>query len=151
MQKVRGTKKSQEVKKHPTQQNERTQNGIGHNMSRSCGLMCITGGKTKGKTKEKERKDEEDDVSSYCMTLRKRDDTENGKREYQLALSVEVTVTCRTTDCVVVMMTMMMIILCVVPRYSETWGYICIDLNDCFLLALHSFTLLLFAFLHQHV
>jgi hypothetical protein len=32
-----------------------------------------------------------------------------------------------------------LIILCVVPRYSETRGDICVDLIDCFLLALHSF------------
>jgi hypothetical protein len=50
-------------------------NWIGHILRRNCLLKHVTEGKIEGRTEETER--EEENVSSYWMNLRKREDTGN--------------------------------------------------------------------------
>ena len=58
----------------------RKANWIGHILCRNCLLKHAIEGEIEGRMEMKE--DEEEDVSSYYMTLRKREDTGNGKRKY---------------------------------------------------------------------
>jgi hypothetical protein len=53
----------------------RKANWIGHILRRNCLLKHVIEGKIEGKMEV--LKDEEEDVSSYWMTLRKREDTRN--------------------------------------------------------------------------
>jgi hypothetical protein len=53
---------------------------IGHILHRNCLLKYVVGGETEGGRKQRE--DEEEDISSYLMTLKKREDTGNLKRKH---------------------------------------------------------------------
>jgi hypothetical protein len=58
----------------------RKANWIGHILRRNCLLKHVIEGKLEGRIEMRE--DEEEDVSSYWMTLRKREDTGNLKRKH---------------------------------------------------------------------
>ena len=59
-------------------------NWIGGVLRRICLLNTLLKEEYKG------REDEEEDVSNYWMTLRKREDNGNSKRKHQIALSGEL-------------------------------------------------------------